>query len=570
MSIAKVISLIGFSGTGKSTVATLLAERLGWSCFDLDDDVERVAGRTIPDIFAEEGEAAFRSLEAQALLSRLAAGSEDGLVIALGGGATLTDSVRRAIAEAGIVVCLEATAATIDARLGAGGGKTPSERPLLAGPNPLTQIERLKGARTSLYGLADFTVHVDALTPDEVADEVVRLYSAYGERAFGREGRIEALSARPALFPEIVDGPGAATIVRTASADYPVYVGWGALEALGEHVKRASGARRAFVISDSTVLEQWGETALSSLRTAGLEAASAAVPPGDDTKSLASTGRLYGWLAEQRAERRDVIVALGGGMAGDLAGFVAATYLRGMPVVQAPTSLLGMVDASIGGKTAVNHAGAKNIVGAFYQPRAVVADVATLTTLPRRELIEGLGEVIKHAFILDESLLELLEQRLEDLLALEPQLTTEVITRNMQLKAGVVSEDERETGGRREILNYGHTLGHAFEAAGEYKELLHGEAVAVGMMAAGQIGVRMGVTPSEVIERQKALIERSGLPLHPPSGLSRDRIAAAMAMDKKIISGTQRWILLEGIGRTVVRDDVPPALVSDVLDELLA
>jgi 3-dehydroquinate synthase len=369
--------------------------------------------------------------------------------------------------------------------------------------------------------------------------------------------------------PAVVDAPGAAAIVRTASADYPVYAGWGELERLGEHVKRATGARRAFLVSDDGVMSRWGEAAVSSLRAAGLETVASALPHGDTSKNLASAGKLYGWLAEQRAERRDAIVALGGGMVGDLAGFVGATYMRGVPVVQAPTTLLGMVDASIGGKTAVNHAGVKNIVGAFYQPGAVVADVATLKTLGRRELVEGLGEVIKHAFIADGSLLGLLESRLDDLLGLDEALTVEVVRRNVQIKASVVGQDERETGGVREFLNYGHTLGHAFEAAGDYKALLHGEAVAVGMMAACTIGVRMGLTPPALLERQRALLERAGLPLRPPSAVDAGRVREALALDKKVVAGRQRWVLLEDAGRPVIRDDVPVGLVEETLRELL-
>jgi 3-dehydroquinate synthase len=228
-----------------------------------------------------------------------------------------------------------------------------------------------------------------------------------------------------------------------------------------------------------------------------------------------------------------------------------------------------MVDASIGGKTAVNHAGAKNIVGAFYQPRAVVADVATLQTLPRRELVEGMGEVIKHAFIRDPDLLVLLEDRLERVLALEPALTTEVVARNIKIKAAVVSEDERETGGVRELLNYGHTLGHAFEAAGGYEALLHGEAVSAGMMAAAEIGQRAGITPRSVVERQRALLKRAGLPLRPPPGLDLERVRAALALDKKIISGGQRWVLLEGVGQTVVRSDIKREIVEAVMGEYL-
>jgi 3-dehydroquinate synthase len=398
----------------------------------------------------------------------------------------------------------------------------------------------------------------------------VRFYETYGERAYTRPGRLEELTRTPSVIPPVLDAPNTTTIVRTASGEYPVYVSWGALDAIGEATRRTAGPRRAFLISDDTVLSRWGETAVSSLREAGIDTASFSLRPGDGSKSLEDAGRVYDWLASHRAERRDAVIGLGGGMVNDFAGFVAGTYLRGMPVVQAPTSLLAMVDASIGGKTAVNHAGAKNIVGLFYQPRAVVADVATLKTLPRRALVEGLGEVIKHAFIRDPELLSLLEGRLEDLLDLDPELTTEVIARNVQIKGGIVSEDERETGGVRELLNYGHTLGHAFEAAGGYEALLHGEAVSVGMVAAAEIGKRVGVTPPAIVERQRLLLERAGLPTSPPRDLDRDRIRAALALDKKIIAGGQRWILLEDVGRPVVRNDIPTPVVESVLDELMS
>jgi 3-dehydroquinate synthase len=228
-----------------------------------------------------------------------------------------------------------------------------------------------------------------------------------------------------------------------------------------------------------------------------------------------------------------------------------------------------MVDASIGGKTAINHAGAKNIVGLFNQPKAVVADIATLKTLPRRALVEGMGEVIKHALIRDAEMLSTLEERLDDLMSLEPEFATDIIARNMAIKGDVVSQDERETGGERELLNYGHTLGHAFEAAGGYEALLHGEAVGVGMVAAAEIGRRVGVTPPELVERQRALIQRAGLPTRPPLGIDRDRIRAALKMDKKIVAGGQRWVLLEDVGRPIVKADVPTAVVEAVLDELL-
>jgi shikimate kinase / 3-dehydroquinate synthase len=556
------ITLTGFSGSGKTAVAGLVARELGWEAVDADEHIEARTGRFVPDIIREDGELAFRLIESEAFAD-LAARSR--VVVAAGGGAPVYEPTRRSIVQAGLVFHLHAVPGVTEWRVAQ--DDKDRDRPLRGS---VPEIARRMDQRAAVYSQADFTIVTDALTAEEVAQEVVRLYRLYGDKAFARRDRIEELTRTPSVLPPVLDAPEATTIIRTASGEYPVYANWGALENLGEHTKRATGAGRAFLISDEAVLQQWGETALSSLKEAGLDTATFGLPRGDASKSLEQAGKVYDWLASQRAERRDVVVALGGGMVGDFSGFVAGTYLRGMPVVQAPTSLLAMVDASIGGKTAVNHAGAKNIVGLFYQPRAVVADVATLETLPRRALVEGLGEVIKHALIRDPGLLELLEQRLDDLLALEPELTTHVIARNVQIKGAVVSEDERETGGVRELLNYGHTLGHAFEAAGGYESLLHGEAVAVGMMAAAEIGRRVGVTAPALIERQRALIERSGLPLRPPAGLDRDRIWAALAMDKKIIAGGQRWILLEDVGRPVVRSDIPPSVVQEVLDDLLS
>jgi 3-dehydroquinate synthase len=558
------ITLIGFSGTGKSAVVQAVAARLGWTAIDLDEAVAAAAGKPIPAIFEADGEGAFRALECAALRDLEGRGKH---VVAVGGGATTFDASRESIAASGLVVCLEATPETIVDRLR--HGDSTSERPLLAGRDPIGRVRTLKAQRAPLYALADFTVHTDGLATEEVASEIIRLYDRYGETAFERPGRFTDLSAAPAL-PPLVDAPGAAYVVRTTSAEYPAYVGWDELESLGERVKRATAARRAFVVSDANVLRIHGETAVASLREAGLETETFALPPGDASKSLTTAATVFDWLASQRAERRDTLVALGGGMVGDLGGFVAGSYVRGMPFVQAPTSLLAMVDASIGGKTAVNHGAAKNLVGLFYQPRAVVADVATLRTLPRRELVEGFGEVIKHAFILDAALLETLETKLESLLDLEPALTTEVVRRNVAIKGEVVSQDERETGGVRELLNFGHTLGHAFEAAGGYEALLHGEAVSVGMVAAATIGQRLGVTPPAVVDRLTALIERAGLPLRPPPAIDRGRVEAALALDKKIIAGAQRWVLLEEVGRTVVRNDVPGPLVQEVIDELLS
>jgi 3-dehydroquinate synthase len=294
------------------------------------------------------------------------------------------------------------------------------------------------------------------------------------------------------------------------------------------------------------------------------------VPAGEASKSLRVAGELYAWLSEQRAERADVILALGGGVVGDLAGYVAATYLRGIALVQLPTSVLAMNDAAIGGKAAVDLAAGKNLVGAFHQPRAVIADTSTLSTLPRRAYLEGFGEVIKHAMILDPELLRQLERRGQALTRANPDIDalTEVTARSARLKALIVSSDPHERG-LRAILNYGHTIAHAIESVTGYSEYLHGEAVSIGMAGAARISERMGLIDEETLTRQLDLQRAFGLPLQ-ASGLARDAVLDAMLMDKKVVDGKARFILLEGIGHAVVRDDVPAELIEETVRGLVS
>jgi 3-dehydroquinate synthase len=324
----------------------------------------------------------------------------------------------------------------------------------------------------------------------------------------------------------------------------------------------------AYVISDHDVGERYGKRALASLESGGFEGAAHTFPSGEASKTLDTVRECYDWLLDHRAERTSVIVALGGGVVGDLAGFVAATYLRGVPFVQVPTSLLSMVDASIGGKVGVDHARGKNLIGAFYPPRLVVTDPSLLQTLPPRALRDGVGEAIKHALIMDPPMLDLIENEAERLLALEPEVTTEFVARNAALKARVVTEDERE-GGLRMILNYGHTTAHAIEAVTGYTRVMHGEADAIGMMAAAEIGRRMGVTPADVGARQAAIFARYDLPTRMP-GINADAVIAAIAYDKKVAAKKPRWVLLEGAGKPVIRDDVPMEIVRSVYAELFA
>ena len=320
---------------------------------------------------------------------------------------------------------------------------------------------------------------------------------------------------------------------------------------------------KAALISDAGVYEIHGVKALESLGSAGFETASYAVPAGERSKSEAALFTIYDWMVEQRLERGSTIVALGGGVAGDLAGYAAATFLRGVPLVHVPTTLLAMTDSAIGGKVAINHPRAKNLIGAFYQPRLVLSDVETLTTLPARELASGWAETIKHGMIMDPELLNVLEGDLERVLTLDPEMTTEIVKRSSGLKGKVVSGDEKEAGWRM-ILNFGHTIGHALEAATEYGTLLHGEAVSIGAVGAARLSRKHAGLGDEVVDRLSGLLKRFGLPTSMPD-LGAERLIEAMFLDKKVRGKAIRWVLLEDIGKPVIRDDIPMESVREVL-----
>ena len=548
------ILLTGFSGTGKSRVGQAVARALGWRSVDTDDRIARDAGKPIAAIFQDDGEPAFRERE-RALLREAADGQRQ--VVATGGGAFVDSDNAGLMLQSGVVVCLEARPETILQRLQseAGGSSSPAVRPLLEGPDPLERIRALKAERQAAYARTHWTVHTDGLSIEQVAREVVRGWRIVSGQ--GGDDTQDAFSGDPDL----------AATVEASSGSYPVLVGWGLLPRLGELLSAGGISGPVYLITDDRVFESHGRVAQVALHQGGIAADTFILPAGEQSKSLDMARHLYEWLSQRRAQRGHTLVAMGGGVVGDLTGFAAATYNRGMGFVQVPTSLAAMVDASVGGKTAVNLPSGKNLVGAFHQPRLVVADVAVLRTLPKRETMEGWAEAIKHGLILDSGLLDDFERHTDALLALEPETTTGVIRRSVAIKARVVSEDERETTGYRTLLNYGHTIGHALEAATEYGHLLHGEAVAVGMMGAARIGEHLGLTPLEAVERQEALLRRFDLPLRCPE-VDLERVSDAMALDKKAVGKALRWVLLERVGRAVVRSDVQDTLVQDVLRDL--
>jgi shikimate kinase/3-dehydroquinate synthase len=544
------IAIIGFSATGKSVIAQKVAELLNWTLVDTDDEIVKLSGKTIHEIFKQDGEDKFRQLEGKVLRQ---ACRKDKTVIATGGGAVIDSKNQMLLLETGVVVCLEAKPETIYQRLlhDTLYSANPVVRPLLAGDNPLERIKQLKAKRQPYYAIADWTVHTDNLTPEEVSNEVIKGWQHVNKR----HSSIQSA------------GDDLACMVETETTSYPVFVGWGILDRLGEKMKGTGMSGTANIISDENVFLIYGALVKKTLKKAGFAVNCCVVPPGEASKNIAQAVNIYDFLIEHRVERNDVIVALGGGVIGDLAGFVAATFLRGLPWLQVPTSLIAMTDASIGGKVAVDHPRGKNLIGAFYQPRLVLSDVKILTTLPQRELASGWAEVIKHGLILDAGFLQLLEDKAEDLVKLKPDITSKVIARSIAIKCRVVSQDERETG-KRIILNYGHTIAHGLEAASKYKRFLHGEAVAVGMMGAARLSHQLGLLPQDTVERHKALLQKFGLPTD-CSGVPLADVLAAMELDKKVRGKAIRWVLLEDIGKAIIRSDVPAKEVLSILKEVI-
>lgn len=548
------IFLVGISGSGKSTVGKALAARLGWDFADSDLEIEAQAGHSIPDLFRDEGEAHFRELESQ-VLNMLA--EREPTVVATGGGAVTSEDSRRAMSR-GFIVWLSISPAKAAERLAA--NPETEERPLLAG-DPAGRLAALLDARIERYREADAAIDVEGLSADQAVTEICQLWDEWrgGAHPNGERFHVDPDAGHDASSFDI------AATVRTPLAEYPVIVDEGALDRLGAACRYAALGGRAFIVADTAVGPHFEKRATTALRDAGYAASAFRIPAGEEQKTLATVATIYDWLIGERVERTDFVVCLGGGVVTDLAGFAAATCLRGIDFVHVPTSLLGMVDAAIGGKTGVDHARGKNLIGAFAQPRAVVIDPLVLRSLPERHLRNGWAEVIKHGLILDAMLARDLAAVAGDPTAM---MSPSLIARSVAIKAAIVSEDEREVG-RRTLLNYGHTVGHAIEAVTGYSTYLHGEAVAIGMRAAGLIAQELGMLADDDFSRQQGLIRAAGLPESAP-GLSVDAVLEATQLDKKVRGGDITWVLLDGIGHAVTRSGVPAEAVRRALQAVLA
>jgi shikimate kinase/3-dehydroquinate synthase len=526
--------LVGLPGSGKSAVGRRLAQRHRATFVDLDELVERRVGSTVPAIFAAEGEAGFRRHEREAVLSLGPADPDPELrrVIATGGGAVIDPRNRWLLYRGRFPVWLDGSTEIVASRL----GRSAKVRPLIAGTDPLTAVRKLAAERRRFYAPA------------------LRLSGP-----FNVEGIVKALEAR------IGDGPPpGVTVMRAETPIGHVEIGQGiAATAVASALTRGE-ARRAILLSEPKAWDVAGAGISAALTADGWAVEPVLLPRGESAKRLSVIKETCRALARLRVDRRETLVAIGGGALTDAAGFVAATYLRGVPVVHVPTTLVGQIDAALGGKTAVDLPEGKNLVGAFHQPVAFIADIAFLATLPPRQRRAALGEVVKMAVLGDERLLELVEQDGEAFIRgaeepFESGAVAEMVERCVWAKVEVVVDDERESG-RRKILNLGHTIGHGIEAAAGYKAILHGEAVAYGLRGAFAIARAMDLTSAQRVGRVNALLDRLGLGVEPPA-VSPDAVQERMATDKKHAMGRLNWILPADSG-VVIRSDVPADAVA--------
>ena len=526
--------LVGLPGSGKSAVGRRLASRHHATFVDLDELVERRAGRSVAAIFADEGEAGFRRHERDAVLSLGPADPDVELrrVIATGGGAVIDPRNRWLLYRGRFPVWLDGAPEVLASRL----NKSANVRPLVAGRDALATLQQLAADRRRFYAPAlqvSGTANLDA---------ILRTL----------EGRLG-------------DGPSpAVTVLRADTAIGRVEVGYGIAAAAVSAALTRGEARRALLLAEPRTWEVAGSGIAAALAADGWPVERIMLPRGENAKRLRVVEETCRALARLRVDRRETLVAIGGGALTDAAGFVAATYLRGVAVVHVPTTLVGQVDAALGGKTAVDIPEGKNLVGAFHQPAAFIADVSFNATLPVRQRRAALGEVVKMAVLGDERLLELVEEEGEafargDAEPIESGAVAEMVERCAWAKVEVVTADAREANVRM-TLNLGHTIGHGIEAAAGYQSILHGEAVAYGLRGAFAIATAMDLTTARRAERINRLLDRLGLGLEPPD-VTREAVIEHMATDKKHATGRLNWVLPTESG-VAVRSDVPPEAVE--------
>ncbi|WP_211442955.1 bifunctional shikimate kinase/3-dehydroquinate synthase AroKB [Collimonas humicola] len=563
------IFLVGLMGAGKTTVGRALARKLNKLFIDSDHEIEARTGVSIPLIFEIEGEESFRQRETEVIRDLSA---RSGIVLATGGGAIMRAENREYLKTRGTVIYLRASIHNILQRT-----SRDKNRPLLQTADPRRRLEELSRQREPYYReVADividtgrpnvqFLVHSILSQLDVQADDLVQESGQAPPAGDGNPGQNSNLPFQsPSLFMNQQSTPSAPAPAITLQVElgersYPIEIG-PSLLADRERIARLIAGKQAVVVTNTVVAPLYLERVSQTLRDAGKSVLEIVLPDGEEEKNWASLMQIFDRLLSAKCDRKTTLIALGGGVIGDLTGFAASAYMRGVPFVQIPTTLLAQVDSSVGGKTGINHPLGKNMIGAFYQPQAVIADTMTLHTLPERELSAGLAEVIKYGAVIDAEFFKWIENNIDKLMARDNAALAYAIRRSCELKADVVRQDERE-GGLRAILNFGHTFGHAIESGLGYGKWLHGEAVGCGMVMAADLSHRLGHVTAIDKERVCALVRAAGLPTEAPN-LGAQRWLELMQIDKKNEDGQIKFILMKPLGSHLIATAPQEALLA--------
>ena len=551
MTTNKII-LIGLSGAGKTTVAKQIATLLSWKHIDSDQMITEQVGRSPAVIIEEEGESQFRKIEEDFITGI----ESNQAVISIGGGAFQSPKNRKFLFDQGLVVFLDAPIQSLIERIQ--NSTSEQKRPLLGLPAEMHDaLMNMDAQRRENFLRADLHLFTYNQTPKNIAMTVVKFWMDFksNQDQLLRYDAVES-NALP-VSRMLID-----------NHQFPIWAGVDQLSHLSQLITQISTSRKVYIITDDNIHNLYSEQIATLLEKQKIEHISYIMQAGEDQKNLANVDLIYEWLFENKIERQDLIIAIGGGVVCDLAGYVAATVLRGVKLLSIPTSLLAMTDAAIGGKTAVNLNVGKNLIGVIKQPDAILIDINFLDTLPKRELTEGIAEVIKHAIILDKSLFQIFEQHKNDPSAMmkNKELLLDIIIKSVRIKSMIVSIDPNEKNTRK-ILNFGHTIGHALEVASEYKSLLHGEAVAIGMVGAVYIARKLEYISEEVMDSIISIIDSYNLPTS-FSGTSIDSVIKHIAFDKKVVNKQVQFILIKDIGVPTVTLLPDTTLIRESLESL--
>jgi shikimate kinase / 3-dehydroquinate synthase len=540
------IFLVGMMGAGKTTIGKSLAQATGKTFIDSDHEIQERTGVKIPIIFEIEGELGFRKRETEVLRELV---KMNNIVLATGGGAVLKRENRRLLKQFGTVIYLRASVNDLQRRT-----RYDKNRPLLQTEDIQAKLTELLAQRDSLYReAAHLVVDSGKQGVRSLVNKLMRKLAALIHPQNTNKDNMQTITVN--LTPS------------SKQRSYPIHIGNGILEKV-DLVLPYLPQKKVAIVSNTTVAPLYLDKVRSALEGYGVVSVPIILPDGEEYKNWKTLNQIFDVLLNQKCERNTAILALGGGVIGDLTGFAAATYLRGVPFIQIPTTLLAQVDSSVGGKTGINHPLGKNMIGAFYQPRLVLADSVTLDTLPARELRAGIAEIIKYGLIRDPAFFDWLEQHMAQLLVRDPAILSEAIRRSCENKAEIVAADEKESGVRA-LLNLGHTFGHAIENGLGYGVWLHGEAVAAGIVMAAELSCRMKLISATDVTRIREIFLRAGLPVHAPKFVPK-KYLQLMTLDKKVEAGKIRFILLNRIGEAVMRADVPTAVLSETISACAA